>query len=854
MPITRLTTLGPAAMGMRHRSIGLRVGLLIAVPALSLVLLYAFVASLTLSNALTQTRSNSVRNDVGNPVAFFQLQVAAERGVAVLSLAAPGSQQVARELRSQETATNKSLAQLQAAFSSPAVTASASSAELAAMRTVVRQGAELNRIRSAVAAHSIAMRTALADYDSVLESGYVVLDRVFYGEANVQQVTQAIALVNLDRARQTTLAEGDLLAGDMAMGRFSPADRTTIVSLAATRQQLVTSSLADMQAGYRAAIDRYVTAGARGALATAEATVATTSWHSGAAPPRVVSASKAFVSYATALEPGLLAAAAQLQQASQRQGNAVLVQLILAGGLGLIALIATVVLSLVLGRGLVRQLRDLRGSALTLAHHTLPRVIDRLRSGEDVDLGQHEPAQVRTRNEIEQVGQAVSILEHAAIRSAADEARLRRGVSDVFRNLAGRSQSLLRRQLSLIDAMERRTSDPDDLENLFRIDHLTTRMRRHAEGLIILSGDTPTRGWRRPVPLVDVLRAAVAEVEDYTRVRVQCRTTGAVTGHAVADIVHLLAELAENATVFSPPNTPVRMQGDTVGQGFVIEIEDRGLGISRTRLEEINARLANPPQFDLSGSDRLGLFIAGRLAQRYDITVTLRPSVYGGTTAIVHLPAALVADEDAIAPDRVRTGGLQDALQLGRASGRRGGLTAIGAGNGHRTSGGFNFGQVTPADSAAGDSAAGDSRLDDTAGLSPPAETISGELVSDTADPETLTEASLPTAAELTELGLPIRVRQASLAPQLRDSPPGGAAEPGPAGGFALPRRGARAADSPSSAAPQPAADGPTIPIPEATRDMVSALQRGWQLGRSELGPEPAEPTADETGDQTDDD
>jgi len=533
----------------------------------------------------------------------------------------------------------------------------------------------------------------------------------------------------------------------------------------------------------------------------------------------------------------------------------VLLQLILAGGLGLVALIATVVLSLVLGRGLVRQLRDLRGSALTLAHHTLPSIVDRLRTGGEVDLDSYEPRQFPTRNEIEQVGQAVSVLQQAAVQSAADEARLRRGISDMFRNLAGRSQSLLHRQLTLIDAMERRATDPDELENLFRIDHLTTRMRRHAEGLIILSGDTPARGWRRPVPLVDVLRAAVAEVEDYTRVRVQCRTSGAVAGHAVADIVHLLAELAENATVFSPPNTPVRMQGDSVGQGFVIEIEDRGLGISRPRLEEINARLTDPPQFDLSGSDRLGLFIAGRLAQRYDITVTLRPSVYGGTTAIVHLPAALVADEDAIAPDRVRTGGLQDALQLGRASGRRGGLTAIGAGNGHRTSGGFNFGQVTPADGAAGDSAAGDSRLDDTAGLSPPpAETISGELVSDTADPETLTEASLPTAAELTELGLPIRVRQASLAPQLRDSPPGGAAEPGPAGGFALPRRGARAADSPASAAPQPAADGPTIPIPEATRDMVSALQRGWQLGRSELGPEPAEPTADETGDQTDDD
>ena len=180
--------------------------------------------------------------------------------------------------------------------------------------------------------------------------------------------------------------------------------------------------------------------------------------------------------------------------------------------------------------------------------------------------------------------------------------------------------------------MERRATEPEELEDLFRIDHLTTRMRRHAEGLIILSGEAPARGWRQPVPLVDVLRAAVAEVEDYTRIRFVPDRGGSRRARGRRRI-HLIAELAENATVFSPPNTPVRIQGDVVGNGFAIEIEDRGLGISAARLEEINADLASPPQFDLSDSDRLGLFIAGQLAQRHDITITLRPSVYGGTTA-----------------------------------------------------------------------------------------------------------------------------------------------------------------------------------------------------------------------------
>ena len=246
----------------------------------------------------------------------------------------------------------------------------------------------------------------------------------------------------------------------------------------------------------------------------------------------------------------------------------------------------------------------------------------------------------------------------------------------MFRNLAGRSQSLLHRQLTLLDGMERRATEPEELEDLFRIDHLTTRMRRHAEGLIILSGEAPARGWRQPVPLIDVLRAAVAEVEDYTRIRVLARTRAAVAGHAVADIIHLVAELAENATVFSPPNTPVRIQGDVVGRGFAIEIEDRGLGMSPDRLAEINRDLADPPQFDLSDSDRLGLFIAGQLARRHEVTITLQPSVYGGTTAIVLIPMALVVEAGMdVGPDRNRdlAAGRFRAARSGPAGGARGG-------------------------------------------------------------------------------------------------------------------------------------------------------------------------------------
>jgi anti-sigma regulatory factor (Ser/Thr protein kinase) len=198
--------------------------------------------------------------------------------------------------------------------------------------------------------------------------------------------------------------------------------------------------------------------------------------------------------------------------------------------------------------------------------------------------------------------------------------------------------------------MERRTSDPSALSNLFRLDHLTTRMRRHAEGLIILSGSTPGRAWRDPVPVVDVLRAAVAEVEDYVRIDVLSESHDLIAGNAVNDIIHLVAELVENAAVFSPPNTRIEVHANRAGTGLVVEIEDRGLGIAEDELIGINRRLANPPDFDPAASEQLGLFVVSRLAASHSIKVSLRQSVYGGTTAILVLPFGVIVREEENAP------------------------------------------------------------------------------------------------------------------------------------------------------------------------------------------------------------
>ncbi|WP_322778067.1 sensor histidine kinase [Frankia sp. Cas4] len=318
------------------------------------------------------------------------------------------------------------------------------------------------------------------------------------------------------------------------------------------------------------------------------------------------------------------------------------------GGVGVALVLAVSIgISLLVASPMIRQLRRLRGAALEVAHKSLPEVVERLHQGEQVDIDNEVfPIVVQTKDEIGQVADAFTTVHQVAVRTAVEQAAMRKSIGDTFLNLARRSQALIHRQLKVIDGLERKETDPDELAELFRLDHLATRMRRHAEDLIVLSGSKPARGWRRPVPLKDVVRGAVAEVEDYTRVKVLPISGSAVGGHAVGDVIHMLAELIENATSFSPPHTPVHVSGHEVSNGCVVEVEDRGLGMTDEEYSAVNERLSNPPPFDLQTSERLGLFVVGRLAQRHSIQVQLRPSPYGGTLAIVLLPTALLRAAD----------------------------------------------------------------------------------------------------------------------------------------------------------------------------------------------------------------
>jgi signal transduction histidine kinase len=468
---------------------------------------------------------------------------------------------------------------------------------------------------------------------------------VILTETSTPIAAQALALEQIAKSGELLQQENVVLLSDMAARRLPLADQHAFARLVGARTTLYNQTLPELAPGYRAMYQRAVSPGAYAALTALENTV--TSSHT-PRPPAVslTDWQQAVQGVSFGLERAGTQAANALDVQAEHQARVTDLRLLLSGGLGLLAVVLSIIISLLAGRGLVRELTALRRSAEDLADHRLPRMVDQLATGLNVDIddGSLDDIPIKT-TEIGQVRDAFAKVQRTAVEAAVGQARLREGIGEVFRNLARRSQSLLHRQLALLDRMERRTEDPQELADLFRIDHLTTRMRRHAESLIILSGQSPARGWRNPVPFMDVIRAAVAEVEDYTRVSVISAGDTGLAGAAVGDVIHMIAELIENATIYSPPNTPVVIQGGVVGHGYAIEIEDRGLGMSDEKLAEANGQLAEPLPFDPANTDQLGLLVAGQLARRHDIQITLRRNPYGGTTAIVLIPHSVVVAE-----------------------------------------------------------------------------------------------------------------------------------------------------------------------------------------------------------------
>ncbi|GAB2875238.1 hypothetical protein GCM10027074_48810 [Streptomyces deserti] len=337
------------------------------------------------------------------------------------------------------------------------------------------------------------------------------------------------------------------------------------------------------------------------------------------------------------IEHGLLE---DMEQKARELRSATERDAIISGALILLVLGVSLVGAFVVARSMIRSLRRLEETATRVAQDRLPELVKQLSESDPQDVDTSvESVGVHSRDEIGRVAAAFDDVHREAVRLAAEQALLRGNVNAMFTNLSRRSQGLIQRQLSLISELESREADPDQLSSLFKLDHLATRMRRNGENLLVLAGEEPGRRWTRPVPLVDVLRAAASEVEQYERIELASVPTTEVAGRVVNDLVHLLAELLENATSFSSPQTKVKVTGHALPDGRVlIEIHDTGIGLSPEDLAAINERLASPPTVDVSVSRRMGLFVVGRLSQRHGIRIQLRPSDSGGTTALVMLP------------------------------------------------------------------------------------------------------------------------------------------------------------------------------------------------------------------------
>ncbi|QXJ24678.1 nitrate- and nitrite sensing domain-containing protein [Actinomadura graeca] len=635
----------------RQSSIRLKVAALLLVPLLSLVALWGYAASVTGGDALAQRRYHTLDRRFAPGGQGVLVELGKERLASAAYLGGPGTVTLA-ELAAQRPRLDAAVEFFRREATSDAARRATSAEMERRVADVLAALDGLGRLRGSVDARSVDRLTAINGYGVMVDAMHRLYDAlVVIDDSDLYQWTLSTRAAG--RAMELMQRENALVAGALAGGgRMTPAEHRLFVEMVGEQrwQWSRQRSLLDPRvydtgtrqifesARYRAfsAMEDRIADRTRGPLP-----VTAVEWQS-AAQPLVLS-----------VNAMVLGNSRRAGEHADDLGRAAYTRLGAVGGLGLLAVLVSVLLSLRFSRGFVRELVGLRGAAEELAGRRLPDVVERLRRDETVDVAAEVPPLEPGRTtEIARLADAFSAVQRTAVDAAVGQAELRAGISRIFLNIARRNQSLLHRQLTMLDGLESR-AEADDLADLFRIDHLTTRMRRHAESLIILSGATPGRGWRRPVRVGEVLRAAVAEIEDYTRVSVLTDTEDGLVGAAVTDVVHLLAELLENATSFSPPGTEVRMMADRVGTGFAIEIEDRGLGVRPERLAEANRRLAEPPEFDLVDTDQLGLFVVARLAARHDVTVTLQRSPYGGVTAVVLLPNALVVPAEVMGDEEL---------------------------------------------------------------------------------------------------------------------------------------------------------------------------------------------------------
>ncbi|MFE5243636.1 MULTISPECIES: sensor histidine kinase [unclassified Streptomyces] len=774
----------PARGSLRPRTVRAKIISLLMVPVVSLLALWGFATVTTAQDVARLREVQRVDTTVRAPVTAAVSALQGERTAALRQSASPGTGHAAA-LKQQAGRTDAALGELSLGDDHTVADAGLLPAKAAArLGTFLDRARELRTLRADLLNPSEDGTATGADaytrYTETITAGFGV-SGALTGIQVAETGSEARVLLELGRSGEMLAREEALLASAALTGTLAGEELRLFTGAVATRRSLAGTAAADLPPRADRAWRNLTGQGAYRRLTAAEDSVL-------AAPPgrraaKAVSTA-AWERDTAEVRTGLLAMDKDAGDRATDSGGAFTRALFSPAGaavvLGFLAVAGSLVISVRIGRALVVELVSLRDSALEIAWRKLPHAMRRLRTGEEIDVGAEAPAGRHSHDEIGQVGEALDTVHRAALDAAVERAELASGISGVFVNLARRSQVLVHRQLALLDGMERRAEDPGELGDLFRLDHLTTRMRRHAESLIILSGAAPGRAWRMPVPMTNVVRAAVSEIEDYARVEVRALPDAGVKGAAVADLTHLLAELVENAAQFSPPHTKVRISGEPVGNGYALEIEDRGLGMGQELLGEANRRIEQSETLDLFDSDRLGLFVVSRLSARHHIKVQLRTSAYGGTTAVVLLPTAL----------------LQSSLPEGETAGRaddEAHSTTVSRDDDSRTGPAGPRPTAFPAPVA-------------VPALEPRTQTA--PRPGPDAGPAPVTTLHRRARSADDDGELPRRVRQASLVPQLRRQPVAEGREPH---------------------GPGPA---PTVErTPEQARDRMTAYRNGWVRG-----------------------
>ncbi|WP_436758794.1 sensor histidine kinase [Streptosporangium sp. V21-05] len=625
------------------RSIRFKVSVLLVIPLASLVALWGFATVVTVGDSVSLLSVGTLYDTVAKPAGDLGAAVQREHILSAEYLATR-SDADRDTLAGQRSVTDQARTRLRQQTSGDTAQGAMSEEMRTRHDELMRQVGALDMIRARVDSGRIGP-VGLSEEFARLPDALRRLFNTLSLSNDLPLYRQSRAITTINHAMDLLSRERALAAGSLALGsKMTPSEMRLFTRLSANRIFLMEQALPELEPGLRAPFSDMIASSTYARFITLEnhiltgAEVRSTDWRA------------AGDALDAAYQRSLTAAAPALVEQATPAAVGVFVRAGVIGVLGLIAVVASILVSYRIGSGITKELAAVRRAAIELAQARLPRVMEKLRRGDRVDVEAEAPALRPSGStaEIHDVADAFNSVQRSAVDAAVEQARLREGVSQAFRNLARRSQSLLQRQLKMLDGMQKQAEDPEALDNLFKLDHLTTRMRRHAEGLVILSGGAAGRKWRSSVPMEDVLRGAAAQVEDYARVRIFPTGGTTLVGNAVADMMHLFAEILENATVFSPPGSQVAVRGELVGRGFAVEIEDRGLGLTDDKRAAINERLASPPEFDPAETDRLGFSVVGLLAARYGVEVALRASPYGGTGVVVLIPEQLLGDPEPV--------------------------------------------------------------------------------------------------------------------------------------------------------------------------------------------------------------